>query len=336
MRLSDIGEFGWIARLSRLVGGREGNGSGVTLGIGDDAALFQPTPGCLLVATADMLVEEVHFRRDWTTARDLGWKSLAVNVSDCAAMGAEPRFALVCIGLEPDTPVEWTEELYAGMQDLAGRLGVRIAGGDTVRSHHQQVIAVTVVGEVEPDRVATRAGARPGDALVVTGTVGDSGAGCAALLAGPDWATRVPAAVLDAHRRPWPRVAEARAAIATGGVTALIDLSDGLASDIRRIGEQSGVGAEIDAGAIPVSAACREAAGLLGRDPLDFALRGGEDYELLFAVAPERVPDVCAAIAATGTPATVVGAVTPAGFSLRTPDGARVPLPGAGFEHFPG
>ncbi len=335
MRLSEVGEFGLIARLARLIGGREGDASGIVLGIGDDAAAFRPAPGRLLIATADMLVEEVHFRRDWMSARDLGWKSLAVNLSDCAAMAAEPCFALACVALEKETAVATVEELYAGMQELATHFGVRLAGGDTVRARGGQVIAVTVIGDVVPEQMATRAGARPDDVLLVTGTLGDSAAGCAALQAGPAAVARVPEAVLQAHRRPWPRVAEARAAAVTGGLTALIDLSDGLASDVRHIGEESGVGAEIDAAAIPLSPACREAAACLGLDPLALALSGGEDYELLLAVAPHRVSDIRAAIAATGTSAVPIGRVVPQGFTLLQPDGTRCPLPGAGFQHFP-
>ncbi|MBI3945865.1 MAG: thiamine-phosphate kinase [Armatimonadetes bacterium] len=333
MRLADIGEFGLIARLAGIIGGRAGDASGVVLGVGDDAAAFQPRPDRLSVATADMLVEEVHFRRDWMSARDLGWKALAVNLSDCAAMAAEPRFALVCIALDERTDPSYVLDLYAGMQELAARFGVRIAGGDTVSSPSGLVLSVTALGEVEPERMATRSGARPGDRILVTGTLGDSAAGCAALLAGPE-AARVPPAVLEAHRRPWPRVAEARAAALAGGVSAMIDISDGLAGDLRHICEESGVGAEVAAAAIPISPACRDAARVLGRDPLDLALTGGEDYELLLTVAPQRAEDVRAATAAAGATATDIGEILPGGAWLRLPDGTRAPLPVSGYRHF--
>lgn len=336
MRLSQLGEFGLIRRLAARIGGREGDAaSGIVLGLGDDAAAFRPTPGRLLVATADMLIEETHFRRDWMSARDLGWKALAVNLSDCAAMGAEPRFALACIGLDAATPPEYVEECYDGMQSLAEHFGVRIAGGDTVASRSGLVFSVTATGEVEPERMATRAGARPGDILLVTGTLGDSAAGCAALLAGPETARQVPEAIIRAHCLPWPRVREARAAVLTGGVTAMMDLSDGLTSDLGHICEESGVGAEVDAAALPISQPLREAAALLRRDPLSLALHGGEDYQLLLTVDPSQAAAVREAVtAATGTPVTAIGAILPDGRWLRRADGSRQPLTAEGFHHF--
>lgn len=334
MRLADIGEFGLIARLAEIIGGRAADASGVVIGVGDDAAAFQPTPGLLQVITTDMLVEGVHFQREWMSPHDLGWKTLAVNLSDCAAMAAEPRCALVCIALDEKTDPAYVLDLYAGMQELAVRFGVRIAGGDTVSSPSGLVLSVTLLGEVEPNRIVTRAGARPGDRILVTGTLGDSSAGCAALLAGSEVASRVPQSVVKAHCRPWPRVAEARAATAAGGVTALIDISDGLAGDLRHICEESGVGAEVLAQAIPLSPECCQAAQVLQRDPLDLALTGGEDYELLLTVSGEQVESVRAAITSLGTRVTEIGHILPEGVFLRRTDGTRLPLPAAGYQHF--
>ncbi|MDH7570594.1 MAG: thiamine-phosphate kinase [Armatimonadota bacterium] len=336
MRLQDVGEFGLIHQLTGIIGGREGDASGVVLGVGDDAALFRPAPERLIVATADMLVENVHFRRDWMSAADLGWKALAVNLSDCAAMGALPRFALVCVALDKETAAEYVLDLYRGMQTLAARFEVRIAGGDTVASPAGITLSVAAVGEVEREEARTRAGARPGDVLMVTGTLGDSAAGCAALLAGREWAARVPEQVLQAHRRPWPRVREARAAVCAGGVTALIDVSDGLAGDLRHLCEESGAGAEVEVASLPVSDVCRRAAEVLGQDSLQLALTGGEDYELLLAVAPDAVAAVQHAVAReTGTCVTPIGVVTESGFLMRYPDGGCSELPAGGFQHFP-
>lgn len=335
MDLSRLGEFGLIGRIAAVIGGREADASGVMLGVGDDAAAFRPTPGRLLVATADMLVEEIHFRRDWFSPRDLGWKSLAVNLSDCAAMAAEPRFALVCAALDAHTPPEYVLSLYEGMQELASYFGVRIAGGDTVAARAGITLSVTAAGEVEPEHLATRAGAQVGDVVLVTGTLGDSAAGCAALLAGPEMVTRVPEAVLRAHRLPQPRVREARAAALAGGVTAMIDLSDGVAGDLRHICEESGVGVEVRAADVPISAECRLAAAALGRDPLHLALTGGEDYELLLTVSPERAPAVIAAItSATGTPVTAIGEIRESDAILLRADGTRAALPVGGYRHF--
>lgn len=332
--LAKVGEFGLIRRLAGIIGGREGDASGVVLGLGDDAAAFRPAEGRLLVATADMLVEEVHFRRSWMSARDLGWKSLAVNLSDCAAMAAEPRFALVCIALDAGTPPGYVEELYRGMQELAGEFGVRIAGGDTVASRSGLVLSVSVMGDVEPERMATRAGARPGDVVIVTGTLGDSAAGCAALLAGPETAAKVPEALLRAHCRPWPRVREARAAALAGGVTAMQDISDGLSQDLPHICEESGVGAVVRAADVPISDDLRRAAGVLGREPLELALAGGEEYELLLTASPERAGAVMAAIRSAGAPATAIGEIVEAGLVLARPDGSEEPLSPKGFRHF--
>jgi thiamine-monophosphate kinase len=341
----ETGEFGLIARLLESMRRTEGLpvGGHVRLGVGDDAALLETAPGRLLVATADALVEGVHFRRDWTGPEDLGWKTLAVNVSDVAAMGGEPLAALISLALPPATEVAWVEALYRGLEACATAYRCALAGGDTVGSPDRIVLHVALLGTVEPERVRTRAGARPGDLVCVTGTLGDSAAGLALLRAGgetaahPEWAP-----LLRAHRRPAPRLAAARALAADPAVTALMDLSDGIAGDLRHIAERSqvsareagGCGARVRAADLPISPETRAAAALLGTDPVEWALRGGEDYELLFTLAPEALPRLAAILAGTETAATPVGVMTEAGYTLVRPDGTEVPLSPAGFAHF--
>jgi thiamine-monophosphate kinase len=307
----------------------------VRLGVGDDAALLEVAAGRLLVATADALVEGVHFRRDWTGAEELGWKTLAVNVSDVAAMGAEPLAALISLALPAETEVAWVEALYRGLEACATRYRCALAGGDTVGSPDRIVLHVALLGTVEPERVRTRSGARPGDLVCVTGTLGDSAAGLALLQAGGDIASRPELApLLRAHRRPAPRLAAARALAADPAVTAMMDLSDGIASDLRHVAARSGLGARVRAAELPISPAARAAAELLGADPGEWALRGGEDYELLFTLAPEAVPRLHALLAGTAATATPVGVMTEEGYVLVQADGTEVALAPEGFAHF--
>jgi thiamine-monophosphate kinase len=356
MRLGDLGEFGLIERIAQLVGGP---GSGprpeagrVTLGIGDDAALLEVPPERQLVATVDTLVEEVHFRRDWTGPEDLGWKSLAVNVSDVAAMGAEPLAAFLSLALPENTEIAWIEAFIRGLEACACDYACVIAGGDTVRSPLPLAITVTLLGTVERGRGLLRSGARVGDALCVTGTLGDSAAGLALLQKGvgcsvsgvrsdsvPNTHHRTPntvdfAPLLAAHHRPRPRLEAARALAASGGVTAMMDLSDGLASDIRHLATRSDVGVRIQREALPISDAARAASSEIGVDPTDWALHGGEDYELLFTLPLSAVEPARELLSARGAPMTVVGEIVSEGLRLVEVDGRQVALEPAGFAHF--
>ncbi|MGQ9778550.1 MAG: thiamine-phosphate kinase [Bacillota bacterium] len=332
MELKEIGEFGLIDRL------RVGclHGGGVIRGIGDDAAVLEFTPGALVLATCDMLVEGRHFLRQHITPYQLGRKALAVNLSDIAAMGGTPRHVLVSIGLPPDLGVEFVEGIYEGMKGLAAATSVNIVGGDTVAAP-VLTLDLTVLGEVESERLVLRCGARPGDLLLVTGELGASAAGLALLLAAKKTAVpeEVARSLLAAHLEPRPRLAEGR--FLAGKATAMIDISDGLASEVHHICAESGVGAVVWAERVPIGPATREAARLLGRDPLDWALYGGEDYELLFALPPGRAEEVTLCLTATtGTPVGVIGECRPAeeGIRLCYPSGESVPLSPGGFDHF--
>lgn len=281
-------------------------GGDLALGIGDDAALIRCGDRYMIV-TADLLVEQTHFRTDINEAYLLGWKSVAVNISDVAAMGGEPTYAFISIGL-PDIEVETVEAIYAGMHDVSAAFGSAIAGGDTVGSECGIVINVTQLGTVETDRAARRDGAKPGDAIIVTNTLGDSRAGLELLIKhGLKDARRASAFLVERHLKPEPRVLEARAAVGTGKVHSMMDLSDGLSADLARLCQASGVGARVRADKLPISEDLYIAAARLDADPVELAASGGEDYELLFTCASSDANAVIAAIRDAGSSARVIG-----------------------------
>ena len=296
------GEFELIAALQRRL-----DPAADGLGIGDDAAAWTPTPGALVVATTDMLVEGIHFRLDWTSPRDLGWKSLAVNLSDLAAMGATPGRALVSVALLPGQAA-LVEEMYDGISELARLTGTRIVGGDTVRTSGPLVVNVALIGEADPNRLLRRDRAVPGDVLMLTGAVGASAAGLALLLEGDAARLAQPEArpLLAAHHRPVPMLA-AGLKLGELGVRCAIDVSDGVASETWHLARAGGVAINLDADSLPLDAA---AVAILGEAAARrLAVSGGEDYQLLFAVPEARAAEVAAALPEGSRPA-IVGRVT--------------------------
>jgi thiamine-monophosphate kinase len=296
----------------------------VEIGVGDDAAVLRPTPGRRLVVTTDVLVDGHHFSAELSEPEDWGWKAVAVNLSDLAAMGAEARWLVVALTVPPATGPELLDRVYAGLRDACRTYSVALAGGDTSAGPALS-LAVTAIGEAE--RVVTRAGARPGDRLAVSGPLGGAAAGLA-LLRRHDQPAR---ALLDrfptlaaGHRRPEPQLAAGRR-LAAAGASAMLDVSDGLAGDALHLAEASGIGVEVDDGALPVAPGVAEAAALLGLDPVELALAGGEDYVLAAALPPTvTVPGV-----------TVCGrfAPDPTRRVHRTATGES-PLAGLAFDHF--
>ncbi len=253
----------------------------VIIGIGDDAALWQPSRSHRSVISTDMLVEGVHFRRDTMSLEDAGWRAMAAALSDLAAMGARPVLATVALGVPAANAQGEIMELYQGIAAAARCFDIAIAGGDLSRCD-LVTISITVVGEVRPSRVKRRAGAGPGDVLAVTGALGAARAGLElasqrGLVEGADGD-----AALQAFRRPTPRIAEGRFLGASVNVTAMMDCSDGLSTDARRLCAASDCGAVLEA--IPVADSARDAGQRLGEDPEGFALAGGEDFELLVTV----------------------------------------------------
>ena len=309
---------------------------GVLTGVGDDCAVLEMSRGASLVATTDLLIEDVHFRRRWAEPADIGAKSIAVNVSDIAAMGGTPRWALIGLACPAGTGVDEIEAFYEGALAVADAHGVAIVGGDTSASTSGWLVSVTLLGEaVQP---VLRATAHPGDVIAVTGTLGRSAAGLAVLEreSSPDG---VDPATLDevvaAHLRPQPRVDEGRWLARAGGVTAMMDLSDGLATDLGRLAAESGAGARVDLEHVPIAAATRAVADALSVDALGWATGGGEDYELLVVCEPAsfaRLRDGLSA--ATGALLTAIGEVV-SGSGIRWLDGdGRAVAVAPGFEHF--
>lgn len=333
--MGDFTEDELIATIRRLL---SGDAPGVRLGLGDDAALVDLGAG-VGVLTADMMVEDVHFTLASAAPSDLGYKALAVNVSDVAAMGGSPRFALVSLGLTPDVEAPWVVELYGGLRDCAGEHGVAIVGGDTCRSG-SVVISVALTGEVPEGVVVTRSGARPGDRVVVTGSLGAAAGGLLLDRAPP---TEVAAAaaspwgrgLLQAAARPVARVGEGQT-LAQTGATAMMDVSDGLSLDLSRLCAASDVGATVRLGALPVAIGLEELRGVLPVDPLQLALGGGEDYELLATLPPEAVPEATTKLRERfGTSLTEIGEIRDGhGLAAEEPDGTTMPLEPSGWDHF--
>ncbi|MFB9706274.1 thiamine-phosphate kinase [Streptosporangium sandarakinum] len=278
--VGDLGEFGIVSRIS----GRLPQGGAVLLGPGDDAALLRAPDGRVVVTT-DLLIEGRHFRRDWSSGYDIGRKAAAQNLSDVAAMGARPTGIVVGLGLPSDASTGWLDDLTDGLRDECDLVGASVVGGDVTRCD-AVVIGVTALGDLGGRAPVTRSGARPGDVVAVTGRLGHAAAGLALLRAG----LTVPAeqaGLVEAHRRPLPPYARGPEAAGLGA-TAMLDVSDGLLQDLGHVARASGVGVVLDPGRLPVPGALREAADLLGADPLEWVLSGGDDHALA-ATFPDGV-----------------------------------------------
>jgi thiamine-monophosphate kinase len=263
-------------------------GGRVRVGIGDDAAVLAGDRRRDWVLTTDLLVENVHFLRAWQPARAVGWKALARSLSDVAAMGARPMAALVALAVPTDTPTNWVKEFFRGIEVLARRFEVRVIGGD-LSSAAQIVADVQVLGEVEKGRALLRSGARPGDLLIVSGTLGLSQLGLLRLQTHGRAMQPVLKRALRAHFYPWPRIGLARA-LQRYRPSAMIDLSDGLSTDLHHICEASGVGACLFGPRLPAVDVPRALARRLRTTGLQLALHGGEDYQLLFTLPHSRPP----------------------------------------------
>lgn len=306
--IHDLGEFGLIRELRRIVGS---SGNSVVRGIGDDCAVLRgDNPRKYLLYTCDPVVEGIHYRPT-DPPRKVGWKTMARNLSDIAAMGGVPRWAVVSIGLRRGTDARWVKQLYAGLQAAATAFGCQIVGGDTTHVRHDQFVVVALVGEVERTRLTLRSGAKVGDSILVTGTLGGS--------------------LRGKHLSFTPRIHEARWLVGHFPVHAMIDLSDGLSSDLYRLAEASprGIAFEIYAAEIPISRAARGS--------LSAALRDGEDFELLFTLDPRHVTALRQKWARRfRTELTEIGRVVNSKHrvALIQRDGSRQPLTAAGYDHF--
>jgi thiamine-monophosphate kinase len=307
------------------------------IGIGDDAAVTTAVRGELQVLTTDALVEGVHFDRRFSSLADVGYKALAVNVSDVAAMGGTPRLALLSLILPRGLSVADVDGLLDGFAEMAAEAGVALAGGNITTSPGPLVVDVTAVGSVRRRRILTRGGGKPGDLLYVTGSVGAAAAGLGWLRAMEPGASAEAAGVaelVNRHRRPVPRLRVGAILGRSRAATACMDLSDGLADAVAQLAGSSGTGATIRAGAVPVPEAARHWFASQGHDPINAAVAGGDDYELLFAVSPRYRGRLRTVIRqARGVPITEIGELTAAPAILLERNGATEPLP-EGFTHF--
>ena len=327
MLVKDIGEFNLIKRLSSKFINTKRH---VIAGIGDDSAVLNSSGNRLQLVTTDMLVENVHFRLSTATPFQIGWKSLAVNISDIAAMGGEPTYAFISIGLPKDTAVNLVDDIYLGIYEIADKYSVDVVGGDTVSSP-QLIINIALLGEVEPESYKLRSGAKEGDYIFITGDVGGSSAGLEIL------ERKLPIKGTDKHLMPIPRVIEGRLLSQSGCVNAMIDVSDGVSSEIYHICEQSRTGAKIFMKDIPLSDNTYKVAEIINKSPYDFALYGGEDYELLFTCRPDSAGYIKELIQKNcSTPITCIGYITDSSCALtiENENGVSLPLKPAGYNHF--
>ena len=326
MLVRDVGEFDLIEALAQaLPSPPMGAAHGLRIGIGDDAAAWSSPEG-ETVLTTDTLVEGVHFDLHWTGWADLGWKTLAVNLSDVAAMGCEPTYAVVTLGLRGDLPVDGLTAMYGGTAQAARWSGCTVVGGDITASPVFFVSVAMLGSRQGSGGLLTRTGAVPGQAVAVTGRLGSSAAGLRLLRRGGPGDG--PRELIDAHLRPQPRLAEGQA-MAGASVSAAIDVSDGLVADLTKLCAASGVGAEIDASSVPVDAALSSA---FPDEWMELALSGGEDYELLFTASAETVERVAGEADA---PVTVIGRTTEAAGGVKVLDasGSPIDLRHEGWDH---
>ncbi|MEA1923548.1 MAG: thiamine-phosphate kinase [Pseudomonadota bacterium] len=334
LTIADWGEFGFIESLKQRLPKASGD---LKLGVGDDAAWWSPVVGNGVLTTTDMLVEGVHFDLSYTSAADLGYKSLAVNLSDLAAMGAQPSTVYLSLALPAGIEKMWLEDYVEAFLELAQAHGVQLAGGDTVKAD-QLVISVTLCGLAEAGKPVLRSGAAVGDDLYFSGSLGDSYLGLQLLLGRmrlPEDFNESAVFLQTRHLRPSPRIELGAMLAASGAVTAMLDVSDGVIADLGHLLSASGgLGAEIDACRLPFSVAGRH---FIDADLVDYVtlLSGGEDYELLFTAPPKRRLKIETIAAETVVDLTRIGRITaPTGIFMLA-DGSRKPVgERGGYDHF--
>lgn len=330
MRISSLGEFGLIEKIRKS---SECSSPAVVLGIGDDAAVMKMAASSLLLATTDLLIEHVHFDLAFTDFPSLGWKSAAVNLSDIAAMGGIPRFCLSSIAIPSGISLEAVSGFYRGFSSLLRFHNTILVGGDTSSSKNGFVVSVTVLGESKKENVISRSGAKQGDRVFVTGTLGDSGAGLEILKSGHLGRGADIKNLIKRHIRPVPRIEWGRQIALAKCASSMIDISDGLSSDLSHICDASGVGAVLFSDKIPLSKSLIKTAKQLDENPLHYALSSGEDYELLFTVPSARMKT----LESLRIPVTEIGKITKeSNLHLVSATGRKTVLKPTGYNHFKG
>ena len=328
--VSDLSERALIARIhARLPPAPDW----MVVGVGDDAAVVEPVRNRLDVLSVDGVVDGVHFDRAFTPPAAIGHRALAVNLSDLAAMGAAPRLALLSLALPPALPLQDFDEMIASVTRLAARWRMTVAGGNLTRIDGPLVLDVTVVGTVKRRQILTRGGAQPGDELYVTGTIGGAAAGLQMLQSTVDSRQSTVDSLIKRYLYPEPRLRLGMLVGRNRAATACMDVSDGLGEAVHQLAEASGVGAAIDAGALPIDPGARHWFESRGQDATDASLAGGDDYELLLAVRPRCRRRLTAAERHGDAPLTRIGSCTADRTCVVRQDGAERPLP-RGFTHF--
>jgi thiamine-monophosphate kinase len=333
--VSNFGEFTLIERIKQIL--PQTTNSDVLVGIGDDTAVIRIAEDRALIVTCDIQVEDQHFRLKNISGYQLGRRAIAVNLSDIASMGGTPQFALVSLGLPPELKVDYFDQLFEGIRDELSRFSAHLIGGNLTKTNHKLIVDITLLGEVHPQKILTRSGAKPGDKIFVTGKLGESGAGFQVL---EHFGKEYPVSydpMVNAHLQPIPRV-EAGKLIADYQIaTAMIDISDGLASDLNHICLMSNVGAEIYQDQLPLSDQLFEISQISNKSPLEFALHSGEDYELLFTIRPEVNLEKLKEIGQKlSLPITEIGRIINKneGFLLINTNNKRLTLKPKGWDHF--
>lgn len=336
--LKTIGEFGLIRQLTHQW---PTSSPWVVKGVGDDAAILKARQGQQLLISTDVFIEGIHFDLAYQTPKDVGWRAGVANLSDIAAMGGTPLYLLVSMAVPVRVPPQHIREFYRGLKAACRPFTVELIGGDTSSSPSQMFLSLTIVGSVRANRALTRNRAEVGDRIYVTGTIGDANAGLRILhthltnLRGFS-PSAVEKFLIRRHVRPTPRVHVGQLLVARNLAHAAIDLSDGLSSDVGHVCDESHVGAEIRGNALPLSSQLRAFAQRQNADPMEIALQGGEDYELLFTAPAKRHQNVLQVSEQTRVPIACIGEIKPKTFGrqLELPEGRKRKLANKSFTHF--
>lgn len=335
MRLKELGEDPFIRELAQRFGSPHPR---IIKAIGDDTSVTKCRPGRVLLTTTDTLVEGTHFKLTYTNPYLLGRKSLSVSISDIAAMGGEPLFFLVSLTVPANMEKRLIDDLYKGMLAVSSKYGPKLVGGNTSSTRKGMVVSTTLLGEAQSNKVVYRRGARPGDIICITGTVGDSALGLKILKKYGPGALKGPfGKAARKHLDPTPRLEAGRALAAAGLATAMIDISDGVLLDLERLSRESSTGAVLEAARLPLSATLkRHIKSVRLSTGLTLALTGGEDYELLFTTRPEHISRINSLSKRLRLPITPVGKIVKKSYGVVAlgQDGRKLRIKKAGYEHF--
>ncbi|MDT7041825.1 thiamine-phosphate kinase [Candidatus Nitronereus thalassa] len=317
--LQTIGEFGLIRALEQHCHHLR---SDVLQGIGDDAAILRTTPNEALIVSTDLAIEGIHFDLSFESFQDVGYRTAVANISDMAAMGATPKFLLVGLAVPPSTAVKSLKDLYRGFKEPCRRYNISMVGGDTSSSQSGLFLCMTILGQVKTNHALKRSGAKVGDHVYVTGTLGDSKAGLQILQRratqkNPNAPQPYESFLIKRHLRPTPRPAMGQQLAKSRWAHGAIDISDGLSGDIQHLCKASGVGVELWASQLPISRQCATYAKAYGHSSIELALEGGEDYELLFTVSPRHQQTMAKLSRTFKTPLTCIGEIRPRSFGLK-------------------